>query len=185
MSACNCPTASTQTSVAFRAETILVSTLFTIALGITAATLPAQSSEMKDSEVKVQPAKSVQVAQSPSLPNGTYLYGQAAKAEQIGRTYLVLQVRDRSVTGAIYEPASSFDCVQGTLQANRLALTVTNSYEQTQSPYGIALQTNSRVASAANPTLVAVKLAGYHRIQTVSDNDRRLLSTCEAKLAAI
>lgn len=179
MSAHNRPTASTQT-FASPAETVLMSALLTIALGVTAATLPAHSSE-----VPIQPQKPVQVAQSHSLRDGTYLYGQATKAEQIGKTYLVLQVRDRAVTGAIYAPASSFDCVQGTVQANKLALTITNSYEQTQSPYAIALQTNSRVASAGNPTLEAVKLAGYHRIQAVSANDRRLLSTCEAKLAAI
>ena len=180
MSAHNCPTASTQTSFASPAETVLISALFTIALGVTAATLPARSSEMP-----IQPQKSVQVAQSHSLRDGIYLYGQAAKAEQIGKTYLVLQVRDRAVTGAIYEPASSFDCVQGVVHANKLALAITGSYEQTQSPYSIALQTSSRVASAGNPTLEAVKLAGFHRIQTVSANDRRLLSTCKAKFAAI
>lgn len=184
MSAQPCSTASTKTFVTSHAETVLMSALFTIALGVTAA-MPAKSSEMKSSDVTIQAAKSVQaVAQPHLLPNGIYLYGQAAKAEQIGKTYLVLQVRDRVVTGAIYAPASSFDCLRGTVQTNKLALTITNSYEQTQSPYSIALQTNSRVASAGNPTLEAVKLAGYHRIQTVSVNDRRLLSTCEAKNTA-
>ena len=174
------PTASTKAFVASKAETVLISALFTIAVGITAATLPAHSSE-----VTRQPANQG-IAQSRSLPNGTYLYGQVAKAEQIGKTYLVLQVRDRAVAGAIYQPASSFDCVQGTVQANRLALAIANSYEQTQSPYSIALQTNSRVATATNPPLAAVKLVGFYQIQTLSDNDRRLLSICEAKnLAAL
>ncbi len=179
LSARTSPAASPQPFVTSPVETVLMSALFTIALGATAATLPARSSE-----VPIQPQKSVQVAQVRSLQDGTYLYGQAAKAEQIGKTYLVLQVRDRTVTGAIYAPSSSFDCVQGTVRSNKLALTITNSYEQTQSPYSIALQTNSRVASAANPTLEAIQLAGYHRIETVSAKDRRLLSTCEAKNTA-
>lgn len=186
MSAQPCPTASTKTFVASKAETVLISALFAIALGTTAATLPAQSSEMKSSEVTRQSAKFQGIAQPRSLPNGTYLYGQVAKAEQIGKTYLVLQVRDRAVAGAIYQPSSSFDCVQGTVQANRLALSIANSYEQTRSPYSIALQPNSRVATATNPPLEAVKLVGFYPIQTVSDNDRRLLSVCTAKnLAAL
>jgi hypothetical protein len=92
-----------------------------------------------------------------------------------------LQVRDRAVTGAIYQPSSSFDCFQGNLQTNRLALMITDNYGQTQSPYAIALQTNSRVATAENPPLEVVQLAGFHRLQTLSQNDRRLLSICKAK----
>ncbi len=176
----NCSTALTQTLVASSAATFLAGTVLTFALGVTAATLPAQSSEIGSGDA-IRPAKLLRVNQLRTLRDGTYLYGQATKAEQIGKTYLVLQVRDRAVTGAIYEPASSFDCVQGIVQSNQLALTITDSYEQTQSPYSIALQANSRIASTIPSSLERVGLAGYYQIQSVSANDRRLLSTCEAK----
>lgn len=159
------------------AKTRLIGASLTLLVGFTTVILPAHSSETLNTQ-----SESVRSTVQPrSLSDGTYLYGQVAKADQIGQTYLVLQVRDRIVKGAIYEPFSSFDCLQGKVQANRLALTITNSYEQTQSPYAITLQTNSQVATAANPPLEAVKLAGFHQIQTLSSNDRRLLSICEAK----
>jgi hypothetical protein len=115
------------------------------------------------------------------LADGVYLYGQSTEPDQIGSAYMVFEVNNRQVVGAFYMPSSSFDCFQGELQADQLALTVTNSYEQIAYPYQIALQPGAAVAMAGEAT-VPMQLEGYHYIETVSENDQRLLSVCKADL---
>jgi hypothetical protein len=114
-----------------------------------------------------------------SMPNGTYLYGQAPKAGQLGATYLVFEVNKGNVTGAFYMPRSSFDCVHGTFQAQQLALTVVNSYEQASYPYAVARQSGGTSASTRS-NAAPIGLEGYHPIKQLSAGDRRLLSTCKA-----
>lgn len=117
-----------------------------------------------------------------TLPDGVYLYGQSSEAEQIGSSYMVFKVDDNQVVGAFYMPYSSFDCFQGEFQTDRLALNVVDSYEQVVHPYEVALQNDSSVASSEE-TAVPVGLEGYHRIQSLSDNDQRILATCQADFA--
>ncbi|MBW4691677.1 MAG: hypothetical protein KME27_07890 [Lyngbya sp. HA4199-MV5] len=114
-----------------------------------------------------------------SLPDGDYLYGQAPKAGQLGATYLVFAVKQGNVTGAFYMPRSSFDCVHGTVQTQKLALTVVNSYEQASYPYAVALQTGGASAST-QPDATPIGLEGYYPIKQLSAGDRRILSTCKA-----
>lgn len=114
-----------------------------------------------------------------SLPDGDYLYGQAPKAGQLGATYLVFAVKQGNVTGAFYMPRSSFDCVHGTVQTQKLALTVVNSYEQASYPYAVALQTGGASAST-QPDAAPIGLEGYYPIKQLSAGDRRILSTCKA-----
>ncbi|MBD2075216.1 hypothetical protein H6F86_15190 [Phormidium sp. FACHB-592] len=131
---------------------------------------------------KTLPANVVAVshAATNSMSNGTYLYGQAPKAGQLGATYLVFEVNKGNVTGAFYMPRSSFDCVHGTLQAQQLALTVVNSYEQASYPYAVALQSSGTSASLTQPNVTPISLKGYYPIKQLSAGDRRLLSTCKA-----
>lgn len=117
--------------------------------------------------------------ESSSLPNGVYLYGQATEPEQIGSAYMVFEVNQEQVVGAFYMPYSSFDCFRGEIQADRLALNVVDSYEQTVNPYSVALESNGSVASTGE-TIAPVGLEGFHRLATLSDNDRRILATCQA-----
>jgi len=116
------------------------------------------------------------------LAEGVYLYGQSPTAEQIGSAYMVFEVSDRQIVGAFYMPHSSFDCFQGTIEANRLALNVVDSYEQVSHPYEIALEQSDTVAMAGNAAIAPVQIEGYHRISSVSDNDERMLATCQANL---
>lgn len=119
---------------------------------------------------------------SPSQPlaDGVYLYGQSPDPEQIGASYMVFEVSQGNVVGAFYMPRSSFDCFHGNLEADRVALTVIDSYEQTPHEYAVAYETSDSVAMAGGETLAPVSLAGFHRIDTVSENDQRLLSSCKA-----
>lgn len=121
----------------------------------------------------------IAVAQASTLPNGTYLYGQASQPNQIGKAYFVFEVRQGKVLGALYMPRSSFDCAYGSLGQDQVSLTVINSYDRTENPYAIALERNSSVASNSNPTLAPVGLEGFQRLEKVSANDRRILDMCK------
>ncbi|MGA7934989.1 MAG: hypothetical protein WCA35_15690 [Kovacikia sp.] len=133
----------------------------------------------KHAEVSSTPGST---AQKP-LQNGTYLYSQSPKADQIGATYLVFEVTGDRVVGAFYMPQSSFDCFHGNLKKTELALTIVNSYEKTSYPYGVALSKETNSASGVDAA-VPTGLAGYFPIQRLSSNDQRILSTCKANFGA-
>jgi hypothetical protein len=163
-------------------ETLL--TVAALTLAISGVMQGVINSTALSQEVSISSNRPVTLAKANAIPpqaplqNGTYLYGQSAKAGQIGATYLVFEVTQNNVVGAFYMPHSSFDCFNGTLQNNQMALTVRNSYENTQYPYAVALQKQSVSASTATaPTPVG--LQGFHPIKRLSANDQRLLSTCK------
>lgn len=119
-------------------------------------------------------------AQAEFPADGTYLYGESVKPDQLGKTYLVFEVRRGTVVGAFYVPYSSFDCFYGSLESNQLALTIVDSYERTTHPYAIALQRDYAVASTGRPTITDLALQGYHPLSVVSANDQRMLNVCKA-----
>jgi hypothetical protein len=165
-----------------RPNRLLAGTFLSIALSFTSG-IAAKAAEVVAAP---QPSgTSANVANSGAnqrhtLPDGVYLYGQSAQANRYGSAYLVFQVKERQVSGAFYMPASSFDCFRGEVQANQIALTVVNSYEQTSYPYAVALNSNATVAQLSEVSGATVEPAGYHRIQKISANDRRILATCMA-----
>jgi hypothetical protein len=117
------------------------------------------------------------VGSTPGLPDGTYLYGESAIANTIGAVYFVFEAKDGQLAGAIYQPSSSFDCVRGTIANDALNLVVTDAYDQTESPYSVALVANSTVASTSGSGAIA-QLEGMYAIPTLSDLDHQLLATC-------
>lgn len=142
----------------------LLLTLGLAAVGVSGT--PAYSSEATDQRVQIA--------------DGTYLYGQSPEPGKLGSEYLVFEVNQGQVVGGFYMPNSSFDCFYGSVEAEELALTVIDSYEQTAHPYAVALQTEGDVALAGDETIAPVSLAGYHQIENLSDVDHQVLSTCKA-----
>lgn len=118
-------------------------------------------------------------AETASMSDGVYLYGQSAEPNEVGSEYLVFEVSEGKVVGGFYMPNSSFDCFHGNVEAERLALTVIDSYEQTAHPYAVALQAEGNVASADGAG-APVSLEGYHRIENLGDVDQNVLATCKA-----
>ncbi|PSB35565.1 hypothetical protein [Stenomitos frigidus] len=162
-----------------RLEKLLTGVALTCALSL------AMQGLAHSSEAPVVQKPIAQSGASSVLPDGNYLYGQAPKAGQLGATYLVFEVNKGKVNGAFYMPQSSFDCVHGTLQTQRLALTVVNSYEQASYPYAVALQAGGTSASSTGPNVAPIALEGFHPIKHLSANDRRILSTCKASYHGI
>ena len=123
---------------------------------------------------------STETSDPQAMADGVYLYGQSPDRDQIGAAYMVFQVEQGQVEGAFYMPRSSFDCFYGSFEGDRLALTVINSYEQTHYPYSIALEPQDSVATIGNDAIAPIGLQGYHQLESPTENDLRLLSTCQA-----
>jgi hypothetical protein len=156
-----------------------------LTLGLATAglpSLPAFSTESPLSFTKSALPKVAQIAQgaiAQPLADGIYLYGQSPKRDQVNSTYLVFEVTRGQIMGAFYMPRSSFDCVYGNLQADQLALNVVDSYSRESYPYAVALQGGGAIADAQG-SAPPVTLEGMHRIDNISSNDQRILSTCKA-----
>lgn len=150
-----------------------------VGLAITGVPISAQAlptSPMRSSVLQL----AANLASYQPLPDGVYLYGQSPKANQLGTAYMVFKVSQRQVVGAFYMPSSSFDCFQGEQQAERLALTVKDSYEQKSYPYSVALHSTATVANLTQPGAPTAAPAGFHPIKTLSRSDYKMLATCQA-----
>lgn len=113
--------------------------------------------------------------------DGVYLYGQQPVANQLETAYFVFEAQEGAVTGAFYMPSSSFDCAQGQIRADHMALTVTDSYSQEVSNYALDLDSsNAQVASTGSVIVSPPSISGFHQLP-VSNRDRSLLATCQAK----
>lgn len=125
-------------------------------------------------------ANGPQPAERSVLADGTYLFGQSPQPDQIGSTYTVFSVKNSQIVGAFYQPRSSFDCFSGQLQADRLAVTVVDSYSQSVYPYEVALSADTTLVAGNGAG--AYGLEGFHRIETLSTQDAEILSVCAADL---
>jgi len=148
-------------------------------LGLVSAGLALQTGH---SLAQASPA-AVITKPAPSFPSpGRYLFGQVPTPNQIGQGYMVLESTGKEIYGAVYFPSSSFDCFQGKLQGNQLAMTIVDSYTQETYPYNVALVANTEIAAANLPQgLSPVNLRGFHPIQELSSNDLNMLEICRPR----
>ena len=134
-------------------------------------------------EAQLEPAVSSEhsipaIINSPA--DGIYLYGQQPTPNQLATAYFVFESQGGRVTGAFYMPSSSFDCVQGHIGSDRIALNVTDSYSQETASYSLGLHPpNAQVAGLGSSIAAPPNISGFHQLP-VSDRDRALLSTCQA-----
>lgn len=114
------------------------------------------------------------------LEDGSYLFGQSPNANELGSTYAILSVQNNQVIGAFYQPHSSFDCFSGHIYPNLLDISVVNSYEQTAYPYEIAVTVDSTLIAGGGAG--AYTLEGFHRLESLSEQDQNILTTCQTDL---
>jgi hypothetical protein len=117
---------------------------------------------------------------TPALADGVYLYGESPLANQIGAVYFVFEAEAGQLSGAVYQPSSSFDCVRGTMGNGALDLVITDAYDQSESSYAIALVSSAAIATAGGGA-GSTQLEGMHSIATLSELDRQLLATCTVR----
>lgn len=117
-----------------------------------------------------------------AMANGTYLYGQSPQVDQLGKQYIVFEVTGEKVVGALYMPHSEFSCFQGEITPNRLEMTVDDPYNESTHPYAIALAEHSPLANRNGQLEKPIVLQGYHPLEEISQNDQRMLATCQKEL---
>ncbi len=133
-------------------------------------------------------AEPVAIAQAaPVQPDAErYLFGQAPQPDQIGHGYVVMERTGNRVYGALYYPSSSFDCFHGQVQGTEMAMTIIDSYAQESYPYSIALAEGPVVAASETAgELVPFNLDGFSAIDTLSDNDHRMLDMCRGVVSPL
>lgn len=114
------------------------------------------------------------------LTDGVYVFGESAEAGQLGTTYMVMSVAAGQITGGFYQPSSSFDCFRGEVADNELALTVIDSYAQTEHPLVMALESTTAIASS-NAAAGEWVPSGFQAIADLSDTDRHVLQVCSGQ----
>jgi len=141
-----------------------------------------------------QAVRKSNIAQLPtsnsSIPDGTYLYGQASEPQQIGKEYLVFEARQGKVVGAVYMVGSEYSCFKGTLASNQMNLIVANSYNQTAIAHTMAAQPAQVAAAGGELNLQntydsltyphTIRLEDYKPLSKVSDNDKQILNSCQS-----
>jgi len=119
--------------------------------------------------------------------DGIYLYGQSPRPNQLGQGYVLFQKQQNKVIGALYMPNSEFSCFQGTLdRSGELAMTVNSSPDEgglTQ----VATSNGIPRINGDEPITYAysVALQDYHRLKSISVNDRRILQMCNQSSTGI
>jgi len=116
----------------------------------------------------------------------TYLYGQQPIPDQPGTVYFVFESQGTAVVGALYMPSSSFDCVEGRIAQQQIALSGTDSYSQERFSHAIPLSDDSSVEVAsqqgiaiASPNAAPLNIEGFYPL-AVRESDRALLAICQA-----
>jgi hypothetical protein len=140
-------------------------------------TVPATTALVTDTQGARKNA-GVQSAKFPKQ-DGVYLYGQSPQPNQLGQGYIVFQKRQNQVMGALYMPSSEFSCFQGNIESSgELAMTVTAPGEG-----GLEQVATANTLPKLDPDepmtyAYSVALQDYHKLNSVSDNDRRILQMC-------
>ena len=116
------------------------------------------------------------------IADGVYFYGSQPQPDAIGAAYMVFEAQNSNVVGALYMPQSSFDCFEGHLTGQALALQITNSYTQEVYAYAIALVTDDSPVDAASPGLAPQQLDGFFDLGTPRAAENNILTTCQSHL---
>lgn len=115
--------------------------------------------------------------------NGVFLYGNSPQFGQFGKNYIVFEKQDSKVVGAMYMPASEFNCFQGTLdKSGDMAMTVKGyvgdiNLNQVASRNVLPTAKDSELTNYA----YSITLQDYYQLDTVGNNERRILKVCKAK----
>jgi hypothetical protein len=164
--------------------------LSALTISIAIAPTVASSSDRQPTFTLNPKSVPVEIAKKDSAANpkgklptadGVYLYSQSSQSNQLGQEYMVFEMRRGKVTGAFYLPQSEFSCFQGSLSANKLSVTVAadaNSEADSAQAAVVGTLTEDDYAQVSSP--YAVGLQNYYQLSDISDNDRRILNTCQS-----
>jgi hypothetical protein len=111
--------------------------------------------------------------------SGVHLYGESDRPEVIGKEYIIFERIGNQTIGAFYLPRSEFNCFKGQFQGSRLNVTLTDAFDRQKYNFSLKLNpsglTASKLPMMGEPT--------YQPLGKISDNDRRILSTCKLQMS--
>ena len=120
-------------------------------------------------------------AQTSMLTNGTYLYGESAKPDQIGKDYIIMRIKDGQATGAVYRPHSEYYCFQGEVKGEQIKLSFKDPENGTVYSQEIAIkEIDGPIASQSIPVR-RISLNGFEPIEKIAEVDREILQACTKK----
>jgi hypothetical protein len=113
-----------------------------------------------------------------TFTDGTYLYGESPLAGTVGALYFVFTVEANQLSGAVYQPSSSFDCVRGHVGEEQLNLIFPTTFAQPESSHTVAFTPAGNAVAGHGNFPGQPGLEGMHPINTLSELDMHLLETC-------
>jgi hypothetical protein len=157
-------------------------------LGILALGLMGQLVRVADASLVVASNSPPVINQSESslpigsLPekNGTYLYGQSPKLNQLGQGYILFRKDQDHVLGALYMPQSEFSCFQGTIsKSGNLAMTVTSPPSENGVTEVATASTIPQINDRESDTYdYSIGLKNYYQFKSLSAADGEILQKC-------
>ena len=118
-----------------------------------------------------------------NLDDGEYVYSSASEANQLGETYMVFEADGDRIVGGFYMPSSSFDCFDGRLEENQLALNIQDSYSEQTYHFNLAVRRDTLVA-AAQGTANNANIPGFQPLDGLTAVDEQVLETCRGVMGA-
>jgi hypothetical protein len=128
----------------------------------------------------IKPLIIAQIQLKNDLPDGIYFYGESPVRDEIGKNYLVIEVKKTQVLGAFYLPSSEFSCTFGKLENKKLALTVIDPYDGSENLVSMLMQKKVETANRSEKIPNLISPQGFYQIQDLTDNERKILDVCKA-----
>jgi len=115
------------------------------------------------------------------IRDGIYLYGEVAKPYQIGKDYLILEVKDSQINGAIYRPGAEYYCLTGEIKGKELELSFVDPNNGQVFHQEIAITSiDGPVASKKLPPN-RLTLDGFLPIEKISELDYEIIKSCSTQ----
>ncbi len=117
------------------------------------------------------------------LEDGVHFFGEASQRDQLGSTYMIFEVKDSQVLGAVYAPHSSYNCFEGRFNNEQLALRIEDSYDSSIYTHEIALEQTAIVASSNLQSVeMQLGLEGMQPLRNIQEQEESMLAVCQADL---
>ncbi len=133
---------------------------------MTALPVIAGNSSKGDYSSSLVGRKKVVAANSRSIANGTYLYGESNQPGKRNSEYVVFENKGGRVLGAVFLANSEFSCFHGKLRSGQLDMMVVDNGSNAAYPYAVTLETG------------APKNMEYKAVKKIGKLELRLLNSC-------
>jgi len=124
-------------------------------------------------------------ASGTQLEDGVHFFGESSDREQLGNTYMIFEVEDSKVLGAIYAPHSTYSCFEGRFNNNQLALRIDDPYGDDVYLHEIALEQQATTIAASSELSsvdMQMGLEGMAAISEIQAQEKGFLASCKAEL---